>query len=272
MSAKPFSAFARYYDRFMLRYVDYPGWVDYVERIFKKFELAPKTVLDLACGTGIPTVLLAKRGYRVIGVDRSAEMLAVLAEKCTGLPIQLVRAEMTDFRLDEQVDVAISLYDSINYLLSEAELGRCFECVYRALMPSGLFAFDMNTVYSLSKFWGNRVTSRNADGIASVWENTFDDRTMVSTLHLTFWEERRALGGGTRQQRDAEDGGQPASSGEPVRFEEVHQERAYTEREVARCLRQAGFAKSWFYSHGTFFPVTPLTTRMMVVARKGNSK
>ena len=248
MPTQPFQEFARHYDRFMVRYVDYPGWVDYVEKIFRKFKVEPKTVLDLACGTGLPTVLMAKRGYRMVGVDRSEDMLRVLRAKETALPVRTLRADMTDFRLDSPVDAGICLYDSINYLLSGEELVECFSCVRQALADGGLFVFDMNTVYSLSTFWGNRLTPRNVDGVASLWQNSYDERTMISTLQLTFWEERG-------------DG----AAGE--RFEEVHQERAYTRKEVSDSLERAGFRKSWFYSHGTFLPVMPLTSRMMVVAK-----
>ena len=245
---RPFEEFARHYDRFMLRYVDYRAWVDYVERIFRKHKAEPKTILDLACGTGIPTVILARRGYSVIGVDRSPRMLEALQGKIHGLPIATLQAEMTDFRLESPVDAAISLYDSVNYLLTEDELVRCFACVRRALSPGGLFVFDMNTVYSLSTFWGTRVSERQVGPIRSVWQNVYDEATRVSTLHITFWED---AGDGT----------------EPVEYEEVHRERAYTLDEVRRSLGAAGFDEVRFFNHGSFLPVGPLTTRMMVVAR-----
>lgn len=245
----------------MSYYVDYPAWIDYLERIFKKFRVQPRHILDLACGTGIPTVLLARRGYRLTGVDRSAEMLAVLESKKGDLPIATIQADMTDFTLPEPVDAAISLYDSMNYLLTEADLTKCFLCVRRALTPEGIFAFDMNTVYSLSRFWGNRTSSRNVGGVASVWQNTFDWKTMISTLHLTFWEEAQAANGGQREEKT------PAIGSEPVRYEEEHRERAYTIRQVRRCLERAGFPRACFFDHGTFLPVNVLTVRMMVVAR-----
>lgn len=273
MPAQPFKEFARHYDRFMMRYVDYRGWVDYVERILKRFKVEPKTVLDLACGTGIPTILMAKRGFRMVGVDRSAEMLEVLKGKRFGLPIETVEADMTDFRLERPVDAAICLYDSINYLLSEDDLVRCFTCVRRSLAPDGLFTFDMNTVYSLSTFWGSRTTPRNVEGVSSVWQNTYDEKTRISTLHLTFWEEpanevRNQIPDSRRQKSEAGSGERSAVGGEPTRFEEVHQERAYSQQEVEQALERAGFGRVWFYSHNTFLPVAPLTTRMMVVARR----
>ncbi|MEO0085041.1 MAG: class I SAM-dependent methyltransferase [candidate division WOR-3 bacterium] len=248
MTREPFSRFARHYDRFMVRYVDYKAWVDYVERIFRRFRVEPKTVLDVACGTGIPTVLLAERGYRLTGVDKSPEMLKVLEAKRGNLPIATVRADIREFAVPEPLDAAISLYDSINYLLVEEDLSRCFGCVRRALVPGGLFVFDMNTVYGLAEVWGTRTTSRETGGIASIWSNAYDPETRVSTLHLTFWEK-------------GPDGG----TGE--KFEEIHQERGYTVEEVRRALAAAGFRRVHFYQHSSFLPVGPFTSRMMVVAR-----
>jgi len=249
MPDRPFKQFARHYDLFMRRYVDYKSWMNYVEKVFRRNRIRPETVLDLACGTGIPTVMLAKRGYRMVGVDRSAEMLAVLESKRGRLPIVTIRADMTEFQLEDPVDAAICIYDSINYLLDASALEKCFRCVHDSLRPGGLFAFDMNTLYGLSEFWGDRTMPRKVGGIHSLWQNGFDPKTAISTLHLTFWEE-------------------PAEGSVPVQFEEVHQERAYERPEVRSRLEHAGFGRPRFYSHGGFLPVGPLTTRMMVVARR----
>lgn len=245
----PFARFARYYDRFMERYVDYPEWVDYVERIFRRFRRQPKKLLDLACGTGIPTVLFARRGYQVIGIDRSAEMLAVLESKKGALPITVINADIRNFTLDEPVEAAISLYDSINYLLSPEELARCFFCVHQALVPGGLFVFDLNTIYGLEKHWGGRTITRENDEIVSIWQCRFDRQTMLSTLRLVFWEK---LPDGTTGEK----------------YEEIHQERAYTVDEVRQALVRAGFSRCRFYHHGTFLPVSPFSVRMMVVAER----
>ncbi|MCR4424010.1 MAG: class I SAM-dependent methyltransferase [candidate division WOR-3 bacterium] len=245
----PFARFARHYDRFMMKFVDYPGWVNYVLKIFRRFKVVPRTILDVACGSGIPTVLLAQKGYRMIGVDRSREMLAVLESKRGNLPIELVCADIRDFKISEPVDAAISLYDSINYLLTEEDLERCFGCVFKSLVGQGIFVFDMNTVYGLSEGWGTRTITRETEEIVSIWQNSYDRQTKVSTLHLTFWEK---MGDGTLGER----------------YEEIHEERAYTVEEVRRALRAAGFSETHFYHHGGFLPVGPLTVRMMVVAQK----
>jgi SAM-dependent methyltransferase len=251
--AAPFSQFARFYDRFMEKLVDYPQWVDYVERIFSKFRVQPRVILDLACGTGIPSLLFARRGYQVIGVDRSPEMLAVLEAKRGNLPIRVVNADIREFTLTEPVEAAVSLYDSINYLLTEADLIRCFTCVRRALVPDGLFVFDMNTVYGLEKQWGTRTLTRENDRMVSIWQCRFDHRTMISHLQLEFWEK---LPDGTTGPR----------------YQEEHQERAYTTGEVRSALRQAGFDRVRFFHHGTLLPVNPFSVRMMIVARQNRGQ
>jgi len=248
MIREPFSRFNRHYDKFMVKYVDYEGWVAYVVRVFGHFHSDPKTVLDIACGTGIPTIMLARRGYRMTGVDRSPEMLSVLEAKRGNLPITTIRADMREFEVPEPLAAAICLYDSMNYLLTEDDLVRCFRCVRAAVLTGGLFVFDMNTVFGLAEHWGTRTTARDAGDIHSIWQNSFDQETRVSTLHLTFWEQSET-----------------GKAGE--RFEEIHQERAYYPEEVKRCLGAAGFAEVRFFQHGSFIEPGPYTTRMMVVAR-----
>lgn len=250
MIREPFTSFHKHYDRFMTKYVDYRGWVHYLERIFRRFGCSPSSILDLACGTGIPTLLLAERGYRLTGVDRSPEMLAELETKRGNLPVKTIRADIRDFTVPVPHDVAICLYDSMNYLLTEDDLVRCFGCVRRAIVPAGLFVFDMNTEFGLAEYWGSRSTIREVGGVYSVWENSYDTETRVSTLHLTYWEQP-----------------EPGKVGQ--KFEEIHQERAYRIDEVRRCLEGAGFGESHFFQHGSFLPVAQFTTRMMVVARPG---
>jgi SAM-dependent methyltransferase len=248
MMREPFSRFNLHYDKFMIKYVDYKGWVDYVVRVFGHFHSDPKTILDLACGTGIPTLMLARRGYRMTGVDRSPEMLKVLESKRGDLPVTTIHADIRDFTLPEPLEGAICLYDSMNYLLTEDDLVRCFSCARAALVSGGLFVFDMNTVFGLAEHWGTRTMGRAAGDIDSIWQHDWDPETRVSTLTLTFWEK-------------TEDG----RPGE--KFVEIHQERAYYPREIERCLKTAGFASAHFFQHGSFVEPGPHTTRMMIAAR-----
>ena len=241
---EPFAAFAPYYDSFMLKVVDYANWVKYIEKIFKTFKTKPKTILDLACGTGIPTLLLAKKGYRMIGIDRSAAMLEVLRKKSKGIDITTLEADIRDFKLLGQVDATICLYDSINYLLTEEDLKKCFQSVRTALAKNGLLIFDANTDYGLASFWGTRETTREAGNVHSIWRNSYDDKTKISTLNLTCYVK-----------------------GENRSFVEVHQERGFELPVLQELLQNCGFSEVKFYHHGTFSPPTAITVRVMAVAR-----
>ncbi|MEO0114474.1 MAG: class I SAM-dependent methyltransferase [candidate division WOR-3 bacterium] len=243
-TVEPFSNFAPYYDSFMLKCVDYVGWVNYIEKIFKKFRIKPKTILDLACGTGIPTILFAKRGYRMIGIDRAQAMLEILKKKSQGYDITVYQADIRDFAIPEPVDTAICLYDSINYLLTEDDLERCFHCVRKAVKNGGLFVFDLNTEYGLSVFWGNRESVREAGGLHSIWRNSYDPETKISTLYLTC-----------------------RIKGKECSFLEIHKERGYELSTIQKILNNAGFTEINLYHHGTFAPPTPISIRVMVVAR-----
>lgn len=244
-----FSRFASSYDEFMHKYVNYRSWVQYVRRIFARNRYRPKSLLDLACGTGIPTLMLAEYGYRIFAVDRSEAMLAVLRSKLKPrkYDVRPIQADMRDFDLPEPADAAISLYDSINYLLTPEDLARCFQAVYRNLQPNGLFVFDMNTVYGLATYWADQTSVRETGDIYSIWQTSFDPDTRVSSLHLTFYvtEGRRR-----------------------VRYDEIHEERGYHPDEIESGLRAAGFKQNDFYRHSTFDPPGEYATRIMIVARK----
>lgn len=242
----PFSKFAPYYDQFMLRYVNYRAWVDYIIKIFKHFRIQPKTILDLACGTGIPSMLFAQKGYKIIAIDKSQPMLEVLKNKVQQkhYDIQIINADIRDFTVQEKVDVAISLYDSINYLLTESDLQLCFRCVSEALKPNGLFVFDVNTLFCLENFWDNTETIRQVNNIYTVWQSSFDPIEKISTLRLRVSVDKKDV------------------------FEEIHKERGYTESEIEENLKSAGFNEIRFYEHSTFLPPTQTTLRMMVVARR----
>lgn len=244
-AVEPFTEFAPFYDSFMLKCVDYEGWVKYLEKIFKQFKVKPKTILDLACGTGIPTLLLAKRGYRMVGVDRARTMLEVLKRKSQGYNnIITIEADMRNFALPEPTDAAICLYDSINYLLTEEDLAQCFKCVRASVKRDGLFIFDMNTEYGLAVFWGNRETVRESANVHSIWQNRYDKKTKISTLHLTCQVK-----------------------GENRTFLEVHQERGYELSLIQKILSNSGFPSVNFYHHGTFVQPTDFSVRVMVVAK-----
>lgn len=241
-----FSGFAEFYDEFMSRLVNYSAWVDYIISIFKNKKVVVQTILDLACGSGIPTLLFAQKRYQVVGLDISKEMLKVFKDKLVknSYCISLIQADMRNFTIPEKVDAVVCLYDSMNYLLTVQDLLACFNCVSNCLKPNGLFVFDMNTIYCLASFWDNRETPRQIGDIYSLWRNRYNPQSQISTLQLTVYTNDGRL------------------------FREIHQERGYEESVIRDTLLKANFQGIDFYEHLTFRPINNKTLRMMVVAQK----
>ena len=137
--------FARVYDIFQDN-VDYEAWARYIREKLKKYGIEDGLVLDLGCGTGTMTELLAERGFDMIGVDMSEEMLLAASEKRvrSGHNILYLMQDMTEFELYGTVRAVVSVCDSLNYLLEEEELLETFRLVNNYLDPGGIFIFDMN--------------------------------------------------------------------------------------------------------------------------------
>lgn len=246
MGKYPFSKVADYYDTLM-KGIDYSDWVEYTVELFKRFGHKPKRVLDLACGTGAATLELARRDFEVTAIDLSSEMLEILKKKKKTHKIEIIKADMQNFKLSHPVDAVTCYFDSINYLTEECALKRCFRCVYDALAEEGIFVFDMNTIYGLSKVWGTNTLIREIDNIYSVWRSVYDASKHISTLYLTLF-----VGDGKFYKR----------------IEEVHQERAYPLEKIEELLLEAGFSTVDIFAHMTTSIFLDISSRVMIVAEK----
>ena len=213
---------AQCYDQFT-EDVNYEGWADYVERHFAHSRLPIRTVLDLACGTGSLTRLLAQRGYEMIGADLSEEMLAQAAEKCRGVgdpePIFLHQA-MEELDLYGTIDACVCCLDSVNYVTRPRKLARAFQRVHTFLMPGGLFLFDINTPDKLRGLDGQMFLDETEDAYC-VWRAEYAPRRRICTYGMDIFQRTE----GDLWQR----------------WEEVHEEFAYEPEELEEMLRQAGF-------------------------------
>ena len=243
-----FSTIAPYYDTLM-SFINYTAWVSYIAQILELHGIKDRTLLDLACGTGVCLKLWWKRGYKIIGLDKSLEMLTICRNRLAPLDdgrIHLINGDMRYFTLAQSVPIVTCLYDSLNYLLTEEDLFSCFQRVYDSLAEHGIFIFDMNTIHCLRDEWGNSTFHRNDERIHSVWTNQFDPKTAVSSLDLILTV--------------FEDGSQQV-------IHEQHQERGYALGLVRKLLARAGFEFS-LYRHLTFIPAQETDLRIMGVARK----
>ena len=135
-----YTSFAQVYDMFMDN-VDYPAWSKYLIQLLKEYQVEDGLVLDLGCGTGNMTELLAEEGYDMIGVDNSEDMLEIASEKRaeSGLNILYLLQDMREFELYGTVKAVVSICDSINYILEEDDLREVFSLVNNYLDPKGMF-------------------------------------------------------------------------------------------------------------------------------------
>ncbi|MBO6164243.1 MAG: methyltransferase domain-containing protein, partial [Lachnospiraceae bacterium] len=141
-----YTGFAEVYDRFMEN-VPYDDWEAWIASRLESEGYAGQLVLELGCGTGIMTERLAARGYDMIGVDLSEDMLAEAMEKrsLSGHNILYLQQDMREFELYGTVAAVVCICDSLNYITARRDLAQVFRLVNNYLDPGGLFLFDFNT-------------------------------------------------------------------------------------------------------------------------------
>ena len=165
---------ARYYDG-LTRDVDYTQWVAWYQKWFQRSEVPVKIVLDLACGTGTLTCLLAQAGYSMIGTDLSIEMLSEAQEKALELtcePPVFLHQSMDKLDLFGTIDACVSSLDSLNYVTDEAILRAAFHKIHTFLMPNGCFLFDILAPAHLRSLDGQMFVDETEDTFVSGGRST----------------------------------------------------------------------------------------------------
>ncbi len=191
-----YSSIARVYDK-LNKEINYSSWADFIERCFDKYSSTrPDIVLDLACGTGSMTCELAKRGYDMIGIDGSTEMLSEAYSRGTSVgdkSILYLHQDMRSFELYGTVGAVTCCLDSLNYLIDDGDLKKCFGTVHNYLEPDGLFIFDMNTPYKFENVYGDNsyILEDKIDGksIYCGWQNYYDRQSKICSFYLSLFEE-----------------------------------------------------------------------------------
>lgn len=263
-----YSSFAQVYDLFMDN-VPYEEWCEYICGLLKEYRVRDGLVLDLGCGTGKLTRLLAKAGYDMIGVDNSADMLEIAreAEFCVdtetikeekgmeaengGEPanrILYLLQDMREFELYGTVRAVVSICDSMNYITDETELLQVFRLVNNYLDPGGIFIFDLNTVYKYRDMLGETTISENREAGSFIWDNYYEEESGINEYDLTlFIREENGL---------------------YRKYEETHYQRAYELETVKRLLGEAGMEFVTAYDAFTREPVQADSERIYVIARE----
>lgn len=244
-----YERFSEVYDQLM-RDVDYDLWAKYLEGLLSENGVCEgDALLECACGTGEISRRLAEKGYRLIATDVSTEMLELAAKKCRsqGLRIPFVQQSMQKLKAHHPVSAVVAACDGVNYLLEEKELLKFFSAAYGALLPGGVFLFDLSSEYKLSTILGMNTFAEDGEDIAYLWKNMYDNKSRLLELNLTFFVRKGAL---------------------YERFTEQQIQRAYKIEEITRALQSCGFAKPCVYEAFLKRAPTDESERIQFLARK----
>ncbi len=243
-----YNDFAEVYDK--LQDADYEKFVDYYERIFKRFGKSPKLVLDLACGTGNITIPMAKRGYDMIGLDLSCEMLNIARDKAAaeGMDILFLNQDMCEMELYGTVDAIVCALDGLNYITDTEDMQEIFRLAANYLNPGGMMVFDLNTEYKLREVLGGNTFVCEEEGIYYVWQSEFDEESRICDFELNFFCEQ--------------------SDGTYTRFDELQAERAYSVGEITEYAKTAGLNVEGYYKPFEFATSSDKDERIFFVISK----
>ncbi|MBP5183809.1 MAG: class I SAM-dependent methyltransferase [Lachnospiraceae bacterium] len=241
-----YTSFAAVYDSFM-NDIPYKKWADFVTAKYRQSGIRSKLACDLGCGTGRLTRLLAKRGFDMIGVDVSPEMLDIAKEKDDVTSTLYLCQDMREFELFGTVGTIVSACDCVNYITDMRDLKRVFRLVNNYLEPRGLFVFDFHTEHYYRDILANNTFAANYEDASFIWENEYDKKTGKNSYFLTVY----------------------AKEGEAYRrFEELHIQRGYTLETIKKLIEDAGLEFEGAFDDYGEAPATPDSKRITVVARE----
>ena len=246
-----YKALAASYDR-LTNDVDYESVVDFYNKILIKEHVRPRTAVDLACGTGSVSMLLAKQGIQVVAVDMAEDMLTVAMEKAMELPNPplFVCQRLQELKLPRGVDLAVCALDSLDYITDPADCEEAIRRVYKVLNPGGVFIFDVNTPEKLRAMDG-QVFLDEDDDVYCIWRGVFDQETNICSYGMDLFQRQ----GKTWQ-----------------RFFEEHREYAYSQFQLESFLKSAGFTHIEVYADRLFEAPREGEQRIYFKARKGKIK
>ncbi|NJD04119.1 MAG: class I SAM-dependent methyltransferase [Ruminiclostridium sp.] len=231
--------------------IDYSKWADYIEELFQRNNTRPSMILDLGCGTGSFCMEMAARGYEMIGIDLSPEMLSCAQAKALDkkLDILYLNQDITCFELYGTVDAIVCLMDTLNYITYKNDIKHVLNLVNNYLNPGGLFIFDLNSRYKLENILGNNVFCNNDSDVAYIWQNSYDKTKGICRFDLTFFIE---------------------SNGKYKRFDEEHYERAYDPEEIRKMILSSGLEFTSAFHEFVFRAPVKSTERIFFTCRKNH--
>lgn len=249
MNDSYFDAFACVYDEFTQN-AEYENRADYICRLLEKAGVCSGILLDLACGTGTLTVKYARKGYDVIGVDFSEDMLMAAREKLTaaGENALILCQDMRELDLYGTIKACVCSLDSVNHLIDKNDVQMVFDKVSLFTEPGGIFIFDVNTLYKHRNVLADNTFVYESENSFLVWQNELcDDRATVN-IYIDIFSE--------------------TENGMYERESEEFSEKAYSAEEIKNMLEKAGFCDITVYGDMSFSSPKENEERMYFSARK----
>ena len=244
--------FAFYYD-LLTENVDYEKRSGYIRDLLVANGVDKGILLDLACGTGTLTLLLAQMGYDMIGVDASEEMLSVAQEKKmeggVGNEAIFLCQKMEQLDLFGTINGAVCTLDSINHVTDEDSVREIFRRVSLFMEDKGIFIFDVNTPYKHREVLGDNTFVYDMDEVYCVWQNSTDEN-LLTTVSLDIFEK-------------AED-----EDDVFIRYSEEFQEKGYELTEIRQWLEENKFELLGVYEELSENPISDCSQRAVFVAKK----
>lgn len=245
---KSYESFAYFYDN-LTSNVNYIELANYFDALIKRYSNGGNLLLDLACGTGSLSFKFAEKGYDVISVDASENMLSEAMNKphIFGNPTFLNQT-MQELDLFGTIDSAVCCLDSINHLTSKEDVKKAIERVSLFMNEGGVFIFDVNTLYKHKEVLGDNTFVYDTDSAYCVWQNNFDDENGSVNIFLDFFEEQE--------------------DGSYERYEENFSECFYDDDFLTKTLADNKFKVLEKYDDFSFNPINDKTQRIVYVCRK----
>ena len=244
--------FAYYYD-LLTENVDYENRCEYICNLLAENGIGKGILLDLACGTGTMSLLLSDKGYDVIGVDASEDMLSVAQEKKmeSGKDIMFLCQRMEELDLFGTINGAVCTLDSINHITDEETVKKVFSKVSLFMEDKGIFLFDVNTPYKHREVLSDNTFIYDMDDVYCVWQNSTDKETLLTEVSLDIFEKD------TEEEEDVY-----------YRYSEEFSEKGYELSEIEKWLTEYKFEVLGVYEELTKNEISEKTQRAVFVARK----
>ena len=243
-----YNILASVYDKF--QEIDYERFIAFYEEIFKKYNIEPRLILDLGCGTGNITIPMAEKGYDMIGIDLSVEMLEIAAEKARNADkdILFLNQDMSDFELYSTVDAMVCALDGVNYLTEDGQLSDMLSKLHYYLNPGGILIFDINTEYKFRNILDGSTFVYDDKDAYCVWNSEFDQEEGICYFDLNIFTQNPD---GTYTRRD-----------------EFQEERAYSVEDVKKTVEECNLELLGVYDNLSFNPPTDQSERLFFVVRR----